>query len=397
MATDVPSTWVPRSCSTALAAPELLCRILLFLDPQDLLVNAPRVCKYWKDAIERDPELQRALFFRPWQPKSCDSRPTGPSNAAAADDDDMLNPFFTDFLSPVPESISRKDKINSSGFKGKADLCSLLDGRADPDSWRRPEASWRRMLVQQPPRDLVVLQKRTCGQPYDELRFYTAKQFRGVLMADLYHLLWSYVHTSMTQGLLEEVAAEFEESASCRGILACATRWFLLFGLGGGSNGGGGGGSGGRGGAAGSAPRSPRRVDLPDLERETVERLQARYAAGPDRPMVLTLLDRCRDCRGQCRFCGPWMARYGQPRSAEAAVRLGFDESHKGAVEMWEDYGLRHRGDCGDGGGDGGRRRRREKKMALRNQGWQTVYKADYTEDEFEYYTGALALVDLTR
>ncbi|KUI57614.1 hypothetical protein VP1G_04916 [Cytospora mali] len=351
MAADLPSTCVPRSCITALAAPELLCRILLFLDPRDLLINAPRVCKYWKDAIERDPELQRALFFRPWQPQSsCSSRPTGPR-----DHDDVLNPFFADFLSPVPDHISRKDRINSSGFKGKADLCSLFESSPDPDAWRRPEASWRRMHIQQPPRDLVVLQKRTCGQPYDELRYYTAKQFRGVLMGDLYHLLWSYIHTSMTQGLLEEVAAEFDESSSCRGILACATRWFLMTGAG----------------AACSAPR---------------------------------------DCRGQCRFCGPWMARYGQPRSAEAAVRLGFGESRKGAVEMWEDYALLHRGDGGGGSGSagcggccgvccggGGDDKRREGRMALRNQGWQTVYKADYTEDEFEYYTGALALVDLTR
>ncbi|ROV94907.1 hypothetical protein VSDG_07035, partial [Cytospora chrysosperma] len=304
-------------------------------------------------------------------------------------------------------------------------VCGLFAGRAG-GSWRQPEASWRRMLVQQPPRDLVVLQKRTCGQPYDEVRFYTAKQFRGVLMADLYHLLWSYVRTSMTQGLLEEVAAEFEESASCRGVLACATRWFLLLpagtGMGTGTGTGTGtigtGGAGARAGGAGggevaavcTGPRSPRRVDLPGLERETVEGLQARYAAGADRPMVLTLLDRCRDCRGQCRFCGPWMARYGQPRSAEAAVRLGFDESHRGAVEMWDDYALLQHGRgalCGGGGGGGGEgdrdrdagggTRRREEKLALRSLGWQTVYKADYTEDEFEYYTGALALVDLTR
>ncbi|KUI73518.1 hypothetical protein VM1G_08997 [Cytospora mali] len=255
MAAKSPSTRVPQSCITALAAPELLCRILLFLDPRDLLINAPRVCKYWKDAIERDPELQRALFFRPCQPKSsCIPRPTGPRGH------DVLNPFFTEFLTPVPDHISRKDRINSSGFKGKADICGLFENSSSPDAWRRPEASWRRMYVQQPPRDLVVLQKRTCGQPYDELRYYTAKQFRGVLMGDLYHLLWSYIHTSMTQGLLEEVAAEFEEESSCRGILACATRWFLMTGAG----------------AECSAPRSPRRVDLPNLERETVETLQAR-------------------------------------------------------------------------------------------------------------------------
>ncbi|KAK7740768.1 hypothetical protein SLS53_005236 [Cytospora paraplurivora] len=352
------------------------------MEPRDLLVNAPRVCKYWKEAIERDPELQRALFFRPWQPVGSDYKPTGPRVS-----DDVLNPFFADFLSPVPEHISRKDRINSSGFKGKADLCGLFENCANSESWRRPDASWRRMLIQQPPRDLVVLQKSTCGQPYDELRYYTAKQFRGVLMSDLYHILWSYIHTSMTQGLLEEVAAEFEESASCRGILACATRWFLMTGAG----------------AECSLPRAPRRVDLPIFEKVTVMRLQERYFDGADRPMVLTLLDRCRDCRGQCRFCGPWMARYGQRRSAEAAVRLGFDESQRGAVEMWEDYALQQ----GDGGGDvdgggggedvGERRSRREERMALRNQGWQTVYKADYTEDVFEYYNGALALVDLAR
>lgn len=285
----------------------------------------------------------------------------------------MLNPFFADFLTPVPDHVRRKDRINSSGFKGKADVCGLFEKCAKADAWRRPEASWRRQLVQQPPRDLVVLQKMTCRQPYDELRFYTAKQFRGVLMGDLYHLLWAYIRTSMTEGLLEEVAAEFVEESSCRGILACATRWFIMTGAGG----------------ACSAPRAPRRVDLPRLEKTTVTQLQEQYFEGRDRPMVLTLLDRCRDCRGQCKFCGPWMARYGQPRSAKAAKRLGFDQSRKGAVEMWDDYALLH--------GPGGEGRRREEKMAMRNRGWQTVYRADYSEDEFEFYEGAMTLVDLTR
>lgn len=296
---------------------------------------------------------------------------------AAQQPHDVLNPFFAEFLSPVPRHISRKDKINNSGYRGKADVVGLFKkGAAKSGSWRRPEASWRRMLVQQPPRDLVVLQKRTCGQPYDELRYYTAKLFRGVLMSDLYHLLWAYIRVSMTEGLLEEVAAEFEESSGCRGILACATRWYLMTGAS----------------DECSEPRAPRKVELPVVEKLSVTRLQARFVKGPDRPMVLTLMDRCKDCKGQCRFCGPWMARYGQRRSAEAAIRLGFDESRKGVVEMWDDYALQH--EAGAGGADD---RKKEEKMALRKQGWQTVYKADYSENVFDYYNGAMALVDLTR
>ena len=285
-----------------------------------------------------------------------------------------LNPFFESFLSPVPTDISCEDKINDSGYKGKADICDLFKNCARSDSWRRPEASWRRMLVQQPPRDLVVIQKRTCEQPYDELRYYMVKQFSGVLMSDLYHLLWAYIHVSMTQGLLEEVAAEFEEDSSPEGILACATRWFLLT----------------RASEECMEARPPQRVDLPAPEQAVVTQLQERFLKEPNRPMVLTLMDRCNDCRGQCRFCGPWMARYGQQSSAEAAIRLGFTECPQGAIAMWDDWALQH----GAGGAKG---RKREEKMSLRKQGWQTIYKADYADNEFEHYNGALALVDLTR
>lgn len=45
--------------------PELFERFLLHLPIQNLIINAPLVCKKWKNAIDTSPSLQCGLFLRP--------------------------------------------------------------------------------------------------------------------------------------------------------------------------------------------------------------------------------------------------------------------------------------------------------------------------------------------
>ncbi|KAK7985847.1 hypothetical protein PG988_003469 [Apiospora saccharicola] len=53
------------SMDAVLATPELLEAILMFVSMGQLLVAGQRVCKLWKDAIDRSPQLQKHLYFRP--------------------------------------------------------------------------------------------------------------------------------------------------------------------------------------------------------------------------------------------------------------------------------------------------------------------------------------------
>ncbi|KAJ7187334.1 hypothetical protein C8R46DRAFT_876120, partial [Mycena filopes] len=115
-----------------LSTPELLELVLLCLPLRDLLVTAPRVCKTW-NAVTLTPTLQRALFFQP-DPYSSTAPPT--RNAL------LMTAFPRFFASDEPS--------------GPQDILRMPWAQA-PEAFRRRDASWRRMLVAQPPvRTLVV-------------------------------------------------------------------------------------------------------------------------------------------------------------------------------------------------------------------------------------------------
>ncbi|KUI54597.1 hypothetical protein VP1G_01913 [Cytospora mali] len=110
-----------------LNTPELLEIILESLEPQTLLTSATRVCHYWNNLISDSLNIQRALFLLPERPsKSTYSR---------------ANPLLLPLLTGLSAST--------------IDLHSLLnDYSHNPntnDKFLRTEATWRHMLVQQPP------------------------------------------------------------------------------------------------------------------------------------------------------------------------------------------------------------------------------------------------------
>lgn len=112
------------------ATVELLELILLEIDTQTLLTSASRVCRYWNDAIQHSVQLQTRLFFRP------------STSDRYLDDDDGSRPAAAAAAACTNELLLR----HFPKVIGKD-----ADRRNNDERLSRPEASWRRMLVQQPP------------------------------------------------------------------------------------------------------------------------------------------------------------------------------------------------------------------------------------------------------
>ncbi|KAJ7466750.1 hypothetical protein B0H11DRAFT_2047580 [Mycena galericulata] len=123
-----------------ISTPELLELTLAQLPMRDLLITAPLVCKTWQ-AITFAPSLQRTLFFEP-DPSS--SEPV--QNPLLAE---MFPPFFG------PEGRDRWS------WPGTFSAIMSMPWSKAPDAFSRKEASWRRMLVCQPPVQTMVI-KETC-------------------------------------------------------------------------------------------------------------------------------------------------------------------------------------------------------------------------------------------
>ncbi|KAF7377267.1 F-box domain protein [Mycena sanguinolenta] len=119
---------------TVISSPELLELTLAKLPMRDLLVTAPLVCKTWQ-AITLTPALQRLLFF---QPDTSSDRAENPLLV------ELFPPFFAPG-GPIRWSWPDSEAIESMPWS-KA-----------PDAFKRAEASWRRMLVTQPPAQRLVI------------------------------------------------------------------------------------------------------------------------------------------------------------------------------------------------------------------------------------------------
>ncbi|OJJ33317.1 hypothetical protein ASPWEDRAFT_619105 [Aspergillus wentii DTO 134E9] len=110
----------------ALLIPELLELILLSVDMQTLLTSQ-RVCRLWHNLINISKPLQKALFFLPIELNPNTARKTYTRNPLIRK---ILWPNFI-CSTPLSESTRYLDK------------------------YQRKEASWRRMLMQQPPTSII--------------------------------------------------------------------------------------------------------------------------------------------------------------------------------------------------------------------------------------------------
>lgn len=116
--------------SKCLSTPDILESIFAHLDPQTLLTTAQQTCRTWRGVIHESPSLQKALFFTP------DEHPEKVQNP-------LLVQRFPSFFGKTKWSSSLLSSLNMIKKPGKL------------EAYLRPEASWRRMLVQQPPISVV--------------------------------------------------------------------------------------------------------------------------------------------------------------------------------------------------------------------------------------------------
>ncbi|KAB8233271.1 uncharacterized protein BDW43DRAFT_276825 [Aspergillus alliaceus] len=133
---------------TALSSPEILEAILLELDMRTLLTSAQLTCKGWRALIIHSPSLQQALFFRP----------------VKQDAEKRYNPLLAEtFPSFFPtrhathhnaDSATPTSSHSSIRVPGEAPSLLRLEISKNPEkrgAYLHVNASWRRMLIQQPP------------------------------------------------------------------------------------------------------------------------------------------------------------------------------------------------------------------------------------------------------
>ncbi|GAT30251.1 hypothetical protein RIB2604_03302280 [Aspergillus luchuensis] len=140
MATTKESTSVTSQTENASMAaqkiciPELLEMILLQLDMRTLLVSAQRVCRAWHTLIKDSSSLQTLLFFKP----ATNAFPTEPRARDMVEDNPLLSYIWHEFW---------RKKVSNLYFP-------QLDPHREK-VFLREEASWRQMLLRQPPVSLM--------------------------------------------------------------------------------------------------------------------------------------------------------------------------------------------------------------------------------------------------
>jgi hypothetical protein len=128
----VPTT--PVMATSALNTPEILEMILVQTDMRTLLTSAQRVCRDWLNLITTTPSIQKALFFTPIKASEQEIN------------EKKRNPLLIEDFPPI---FSAEDTSVYCGFD-----FSDLEWTKHPSSltrFARADASWRKMLVQQPP------------------------------------------------------------------------------------------------------------------------------------------------------------------------------------------------------------------------------------------------------
>ncbi|KAI0449557.1 hypothetical protein F5B21DRAFT_44683 [Xylaria acuta] len=122
---------MPSAIQAVLDIPELFQLILLQCDIRTLLTSARCVSHLWHSVIDSTPAIQEALFFRP--------------NTRDNEPEPILNPLLVETFSLFFDGgIHTRKSFDKLPFaNGGKNGCR--------DAFMRKDASWRRMLVRQPP------------------------------------------------------------------------------------------------------------------------------------------------------------------------------------------------------------------------------------------------------
>ena len=168
--------------SRVLSTPELFSNILQQLRPGDLLL-LQRVNKEWKTVIDTDPLLQQALFLQP-QPILTESNLD--TEGSRVELNPLLLKAFPDWLTSTSPTFGSIRFSESPWIKDDTSKLIFL----------RREASWRRMLVCQPPVQALEVRHYHIpfGKPSLIKGMITCQENDGVRMGLLYDLAEWKVH-----------------------------------------------------------------------------------------------------------------------------------------------------------------------------------------------------------
>ncbi|KAE9407533.1 hypothetical protein BT96DRAFT_971236 [Gymnopus androsaceus JB14] len=143
--------------------PELLDRILSQLDMRTLLTAAQLVSHYWHDIITQSPSIQQALCFQPKQ------------NTA---NEQMQNPLLAELFEPWFDGNGAHDRRKFM----KMPLASTRD------VFLREDATWRQMLVAQPPLLQLGIWTQMHGMRGDSHQFEILEFPNGLRMGEFYDI-----------------------------------------------------------------------------------------------------------------------------------------------------------------------------------------------------------------
>ncbi|OJD40525.1 f-box domain protein [Diplodia corticola] len=174
-----------------LNTPELLELVLSKLPMRDLLL-AQRVCKGFNTAIASSPTLQQALFFRPL-PATAAPPPSSASVKLLHSPDDTptteaweRNPLLALAFWPWFDRSTPRSRFSAPFWDPETFETLPLAAETTRFAFLRSEASWRRMLVTQPPVAELNLMLVTHAMGGDDLDYASISPGNGVRMGLLY-------------------------------------------------------------------------------------------------------------------------------------------------------------------------------------------------------------------
>ncbi|KAI3327366.1 hypothetical protein HD806DRAFT_520232 [Xylariaceae sp. AK1471] len=167
-------------CNTVFRTPELLEAILSQLDMRTLLVSAQLVNREWCELVGSSPTIQKALYFEPITQTSKTM---------------TQNPLLVEVFPLWFREIKKKDEVPNEHSRFKRDFVSFrredfyqlpMADKSRRDAFMHPDATWRRMLVRQPPALRLGRWTRHHGMGGDSQSFHLHEFPDGLRMGIIY-------------------------------------------------------------------------------------------------------------------------------------------------------------------------------------------------------------------
>ncbi|KAA8642797.1 uncharacterized protein ATNIH1004_009549 [Aspergillus tanneri] len=159
---------------------EILEEILLQTEIRTLLISATTVCHFWRNVIQGSSDLQATLFFKPSKKRRRRNQ----------------NPFIQTDL--WPDVFLRRHSMSPNRpSHDEIDMYPIMDPNKE-NAYLRNEASWRRMLLYQPPTPYIAVLRchySTSGMLPLEVRYY-------FLCETTEFLCLEHLHNSVENGKL---------------------------------------------------------------------------------------------------------------------------------------------------------------------------------------------------